>query len=222
VSIDASDFPELTEIAFRLVLLFIPGVLFLLIGRRLFWLLGGFVIGLFALGILSVFLQPEVVEMGFTETGFRFVFEDVPNLPSILVGGVVAFFVGVFLTLRFPRAACGLVGLVGGAVFVFGIFELFAVNYPEPVRRTLILLGGVALAFVGLRNQNQTMILLTTIVGAGIILQGLQLNWNEPIVAIVWLLLMLTGIIFQTNSLRIQQLRAAAARKDTAALVSQN
>lgn len=207
------DFMEMVS---RIALLFIPGVIFLLFGRRLFWLVGGLTVGVIAMGVLSYFLQPDIVNLRLSERGFSFTFEEVPNLPSILIGALIAFVIGIVLTLRFPRPACGLVGFAGGALIVFGIFELYAVSLPEPVRRTLLLLGGIAVAFIGIRNQNQTMILLTTLLGAGLILQGLQLNWNEPIVAIIWLVLMLTGIIFQTNALRLEQLKATAARTASA------
>lgn len=209
---------DLMDILSRLVLLFIPGVIFLLFGRRLFWLLGGLVIGILVMAILSYFLQPDVVDLDFGPKGFRLLFEEVPNLPSILIGAGIAFAVGIFLTLRFPRAACGLVGFVFGNIIVLAILELYAVNLPEPVRRTLMLLGGVGLAFVAIRNQNQTMILLTTFVAAALVLQGMGLNRDEAIIAIIWLVLMLTGIVFQTNDLRVRRLKAAARAAAASAL----
>lgn len=186
------------------------GILVLLHGRRFFWILGGAAVG-FASGIaVALFFEPTAFQMN-PGTGFSIDFQTDPGPPifvAILVGGII----GILLTLRFPKVASGIVGFVGGIVILFIIFELFAVNLPEPVRRTLLLLAGVGAAFVGLRNQNQTMILLSTLLGAGLLLFGSRLDWNDPVSAIIWLLLMLTGIIFQTNALRVQQLKAAAAR----------
>lgn len=213
---------DLMEMVSRLALLFIPGVIFLLFGRRLFWLLGGLVTGILAMAILSYFLQPEVVEIAIDPKGFRLVFEEMPNLPPILLGAGIAFVVGIILTLRFPRAASGLVGFVVGNIIVLGILELYAVSLPEPARRTLMLLGGVGIAIVGIRNQNQTMILLSTFLAAAMVLQGLGLNRDEAILAIVWLVLMLTGIIFQTNDLRVRRLKAGAGRAESAATLTPN
>lgn len=190
---------------------FAISVSLLLWGRRLFWILGGLAFALAGVIAFAVIFEPSAVELRpLTTTGFYFDIEFETTPPAVFVVAVVAAVIGIVMTLRFPKLAGGVVGFALGTFFLVLAFQLFAVNLPEWVRRSLILIFATFVAIVALRQPPDSMIILSTLFGANLFVDVTRVDWNSPLSAFVWLLAALVGIIFQTNALRVEQRRQEA------------
>lgn len=208
------SFGDQIELNLLLAISFIIGLVLLLLGRRVFWALAAVTLAVVGIIIVTFVLNPSALQVTETAKGglsFDLADESISTIPaaiSALVGGVI----GIFLTIRFPKVASAIVGFFGGAFILFVIFELFAFDMPEWVRRSLFIIFGALVAIIAQRQPAETMIILTTIVGASILVQVSRLDVNSPVSAFAWLILMFVGIIFQMNTLRVQQRRAAAGK----------
>lgn len=207
--------PEFINILELLASLII-GLVLLLLGRRVFWALGGVAVA--AVGVvIAVFLfEPSSLTVSTRESGFSVLINPRTFSIPIAVGIVLGFLIGVFLTIRFPKLAGAIVGFVSGALILYIIFELFGFLLPEPVRRSLFIIAGTIVAIVAIRQTQETMIILSTLLGANVLLEVSQLSLNSPSSAFVWLFLMLFGIIFQMDRYRKEQHRSAARRGSSA------
>jgi hypothetical protein len=101
----------------------------------------------------------------------------------------------------------GLVGFVAGAFILLVILDLFQFPIQEWVRRSLIIIGAVALSIIAMRQPSQTMIIISCVLGADLLITSFQANVNSPLSAFIWLVAVLAGIIFQVNSLRLERLK---------------
>lgn len=189
---------------------FAIGLVFLMFGRRVFWMMGGAAFAVTAALIVTLILEPSAVRVASTASGFSLEFLDegltLPTAIGLLVGGVI----GIIFTILFPRIASAIVGFLGGAFILYVVFSLFSFDDPEWLRRSLLIVFGVFVAILAIRQPAETVIILSTTIGAGMLVQVFGLNANSPLSAFVWLILMLFGIIFQTNTLRKQQHKAAS------------
>lgn len=187
---------------------FALGVALLLWGRRLFWILGGLAFMVAGIVIVALIVEPSAFQaQSITSAGFMFEVEFKTTPPAVFVVAVIAAILGIFVTLRFPKLAGGIVGFALGTLFLTLAFELFSVNLPEWVRRSLIVIVGTAVAMVALRQPPETIIILSTLFGANLFVDSTRLDWNSPLSAFVWLFAALVGLIYQTNTLRVQQRR---------------
>lgn len=214
---------ETIEAAVAFLLPLIVGVVLLLWGRRLFWLLGGLVFMVTGLVLIGLLLDPnalDVVARGDMEFEFNLQFSDPPTDAQIGVAVTIAiivlvsFVVGVISSLLVPRAASAVVGFAVGAFFLLLIFELFALEMPEPVRRTLVIICGTVIAIIAYRQSAETMIILSVMLGSKMIVDATSLDLNSPGSAFIWLIALLVGIIYQTGNWRRQQLKQMASRRD--------
>lgn len=206
------SFGDQIELNLLLAISFIIGLVLLLLGRRVFWALAAVTLAVVGIIIATFIFERSALLVTETAKGglsIDLTDESLPIIPAAiaaLVGGVI----GIFLTIRFPKVASAIVGFLGGVFILFVIFELFAFDMPEWVRRSLFIIFGALVAIIAQRQPAETMIILTTIVGASILVQVSRLDVNSPVSAFAWLILMFVGIIFQMNTLRVQQRRAAA------------
>lgn len=191
---------------------FAIGLVFLMFGRRVFWVLGGVAFAITAATILTLILEPTAVRVEGAPLGWSIEFLDQGLAVPTAIGLLVGFGIGVIFTIRLPKIASAIVGFLGGVIILFIILSLFSFDNPEWLRRSLLIVFGVLVAIAAIRQPAETVIILSTTIGAGMLVQVLGLNPNSPLSAFVWLILMLFGIIFQTNTLRKQQHKAAARR----------
>lgn len=200
---------------------FTIGLVLILYGRRIFWVLAGLVFGIAGLFLAAVLLTPAALTTiwnmitGTVTVGRDFTDEPFPLLS--LLGAVVGAAIGILVTIRYPQIAGAVVGFALGAFFLWLAFDLFAFAFPEPVRRTLMIITGTGVAAITYRQPAQTMIILTTMLGSQAILDATRLDLNSPLSAFLWLFSMLAGIIYQTGVWRTEQRKQAERRAATIA-----
>lgn len=202
--------------AVEFIVPFIIGLLLILFGRRVFWLLAGLVFASLGLFLAAVILTPAALTTiwdmitGTVTVGRDFTSEPFP-LWSIL-GAVVGGAIGILVTIRYPQIAGAVVGFALGVFFLLLTLDLFAAAFPEPVRRTLIIIVGIMVAVIAYRQPAETMIILTTMVGAQAFLDATRVDLNSPLSAFLWLFSMLVGIIYQTGVWRAEQRKQTERR----------
>lgn len=195
------------------------GLVLILFGRRVFWLLAGLVFAIGGLFLAAVLLTPAALATiwdmitGTVTVGRDFTSEPFP--PLAIIGAVVGGAIGILVTIRYPQIAGAVVGFALGAFFLALTCDLFAIVLPEPVRRTLIILVGTSVAAIAYRQPAQTMIILTTMLGSQALLDATRLDLNSALSAFLWLFSMLVGIIYQTGVWRTEQRKQTERRAAT-------
>lgn len=195
----------------------ILGLALLLYGRRLFWVLGGLGIGIAGFLLATFLLEREAFQMRPLERGIYFDVNPTNAMVPIIAVGIVAGVLGIALTIRFPKVASAIVGFISGWVLLFLIFTLFSFQTIEWVQRSLLVIAGTLVAVLAVRQPAETMIILSTLIGAIAIVEDARIDLNSPWSAYAWLILMLVGIIFQTKGFRTQQRREAVRRAEQSA-----
>ncbi len=207
-------------------ILIIAGLLVLTVvslfwGRKVFWLFGGFLFGLVGLIVALLLLEPTLITSNFDAGGFYMSIDVETWSVPLIVSTVVSAVIGALFTIRFPRAAAAIVGFGSGALGVIIVLLQFDVVLLEWVRRTLMIVVGTALAVVAVRQTSETMIVISTLFGAGFLMTLTQAEEEAVWAAFLWLAAMLAGIIYQTYTWRKEQhkkLKAAQVKGDAAAV----
>lgn len=161
--------------AIRVVL----GLALLFLGRRLFWLFVG-AVG-FALG---AFVATQLIEAG--------------NVLTILIalgGGLV----GILLALFLQSLAIGLAGFVAGALILQRLIELIGLDVGQ-WNWVVLIIGGIVGAVLAGLLFDWALIILSSLTGAGLLLQPLDLAAPWDLVAFIGLALV--GILAQSVILR--------------------
>lgn len=159
------------------VLALVAGALLLIAGRRLFWLFVGLV-GFFAgLRFAPAFLsgQPEWMQV----------------LVAVLFG-----LLGMFLAVVLQRFAVVLAGFLVGGFFAADLFGVDFAN-PELVGVLVFVAGGIVAAALALWLFEGALILLSSLAGAGLIADGLDLASGTRGLAIIGLTVL--GIAIQAG-----------------------
>lgn len=173
------------------LLLLAAGAALLFAGRRLFWLFVGLV-GFFAgLRFASAFFHGE------------------PGWFQWAVALLAGIF-GVFLALMLQRAAVALAGFFVGGFFVLRLLGL-DLSPPRPVPVLLFGLGAVLAAILALWLFDAALIFLSSLAGAGLVLDALHLR--QGLAGLVFIGLVALGIAVQAG---ITARGAAPARARTA------
>ncbi|PWT88568.1 MAG: hypothetical protein C5B54_10440 [Acidobacteria bacterium] len=163
----------------------LAGILLLLFGRRLFWLF---------VGILGF-----VIGFHFAEKGLGGQTQMVQLLIAVVVG-----IAGALIAIFLQRLAIGIAGFFTGVYLTQLI--LAAGNWQSISWVWLLfLLGGVICAAVSMLVFDWALIILSSLTGAGLIIESLHLSASEQ--GIVFLVLAIVGIFIQ----------AGLHRKDTPA-----
>lgn len=201
---------------------FVIGLPMLLFGRRLFWLLGGLamaviglVIGALVFGVayggdiafridLSEAGEPGVVLSPLMQQNLAVI------VPALIVAFGVGAIIGALILIRFPRAASTLVGFVGGIFLLLQLLDLYSVKLGSWLSFPVTAVAGVVVAIIARRNPDTSLIVLSTVIGTIIIVQGLNFYPYASLSAIATLGLMLFGIIFQTNAMHRRQAKLQA------------
>lgn len=154
----------------------------LVLGRRLFWLF--------------------VAAIGFL-TGLRFaagLFGDQSEWLGVVLG-VILGVAGAGLAVLFQRLAIGVAGFLAGAYVLLSVLEIFGL---EGSTWTLVALlaGGIGGAVLMYIIFDWALIVLSSIAGANLVLEGLQ----PETISMVWLLVLVgLGIIIQAAIRRREQ-----------------
>ncbi len=170
-----------------LIQIVLGGVL-LLAGRRLFWLLAG--AAGFMLGLLltrSLLAEPS---------------ETVMLIVPLATGALFA-----VLALVGLRFVIGFVGFVAGGIGLSWLFSAFSVTPAEPttlLAAAIFIAGGLAGAFLLSRLFELGLVLLSSLLGAGLALRGLDAIVALPDAwgAVPLILLLVIGVAVQLGPLR--------------------
>jgi MFS family permease len=155
----------------------ILGLILLVFGRKLFWLfvaIAGFLFGIQFGGLL---------------------FPDYPQWMRLLVA-LGAGFLGAVLSVLVQRVAFALAGFYGGAYLTLIVVQSFGAGR---VSTPLFVVGGVVGALIATLIMDWAIIVISSLVGAGAVVEGLALG--QPIGIIVFLALGTAGILVQARLL---------------------
>jgi hypothetical protein len=191
------------EIIFVIVISIGLGSIMLLLGRKLFWLLGSLLVASISAGIVAFSIVGVIwMQTGGFQGGIDITQTPLSETPgyaamiiaAAVIGGVVS---AIFLR-RLPRLVAGIIGFVAGIYMLLLAFELYGVAIHDALEALFAISAGVIVAIFAWRNHDTALIVLSTLAGANMIVTGLQFDLSTPVSAILWLVLMLTGIIFQS------------------------
>jgi hypothetical protein len=159
------------------LLLLAIGILFLMLGRKLFWLVVavmGFASGL-ELAAQFIHAESKVVILSLA-------------LAMGILGGILAIFL--------QYAAVGLAGFAAGAHLIPTFSNLLNLQ-GSPNLWLFSLLGGVMMSILALSLLNWALVILSSLVGAGLVCQALTLQQTTAV--LVFVILVAVGIILQSN-----------------------
>jgi Domain of unknown function (DUF4203) len=159
---------------------FLLGVVLLVLGRRLFWLFVGLV------GFFTVY-RASLDSLHLHPSGLR--------LALALAAGLF----GVLLAIFVQRVAVAVAGfLVGGALAAsFLGFDLGHALTAPPWVAVIVLVVGIVAAFLALRLFDLALIVLSALVGAGLVADAA--HWAGPSRLALVLLLALAGMAVQAG-----------------------
>ena len=157
------------------ILIIILGIAVLFFGRKLFWL--------------------YVATLGFL-AGVEFIKMVSPHEPTwvLLIGGLAIGIIGSVLALFFQRVAFGLAGFFAGAYLGILVVHTAGVGGNGIIG---FIVGGLCGAIAALLLMNWALIVFTSFVGAGAIVT--QIPLGQSTLAIIFVVLVVTGIIVQTR-----------------------
>ena len=162
------------------LLLFALGALLLIVGRKLFWLAVA-VIG-FASGL---------------EWAPQFIHDDSKLI--IFVVALAMGLVGAILEVFLQYLAVGIAGFIAGVHLTLALWNFLNLQSTSYLW-LFSLIGGVILATVALSLLNWALIILSSLVGAGLVSQALMLHQSAA--ALVFVLLVVVGILMQSHLIR--------------------
>lgn len=162
------------------------GIVVLLTGRKLFWLF------IAALGFLvGASLGPRFIEAD----------------PAWLIWlfslglGVVGALLAVFL----QRFAISLAGFVGGWYLTMTVMTMYEWHLASPNTDWVVyLIGGLILSGIVSALADLALIVLSSIVGALAIMQGLALNFAPLVTTLILLVLVFVGFSVQSRALHLE------------------
>jgi len=159
------------------ILRILIGILALILGRRLFWLFVG-VVG-FALG-------------------FAFATEFFQGQPDWLIV-VIALGVGLLgalLAVFVQQIAIGVAGFIGGGYITLTVVNALGWD-PGPTAWLPFLIGGIVGLVLIITLFDWALIVLSSLVGAGLIIEAIQLR--EPVEVALFVVLVAVGIVVQAG-----------------------
>lgn len=199
--------PPLEAAPLPLVVVVVAGLALLFFGRRLFWLFVGL-----AGAVITLWLTSRVLHL---ETG-------VASLLAALVAGLV----GALLAVLVQKAAVALMGFLGGAWAVLGLFELLQPGLLGPgrlldfgrlpgepwvVQAVAAVVGGILGALAAAWLFEIALVILTSLAGALLLVEASGLEGLPALGAGAGLAV--AGILAQTASRRRRRREGSPRRR---------
>jgi uncharacterized protein DUF4203 len=159
----------------------VVGLVLLAFGRRLYWLFVGAVGFAFGLSVATKWLgrQPDLV-----------------TLVIALAVGVLGAVLAIFLT----RLAVALAGFAGGAWLAAGLWSAMAAHPPSTVPWLPALVGGILGAVLAGTLFGWVLIVLSSLIGAGLVAEYLPISPGAR--GVVLVVLAIVGVLAQAGALR--------------------
>jgi hypothetical protein len=158
------------------------GIVMLLFGRKLFWLFVA------AIGF--------IVAMDLTMRLF-------PGSGAVtvvaLVAGLVAGVIGALLAIFLQQAAVGVVGFLAGGYIVLGLLDIFGLGQMTTLAWVLAFVGAIVGLVLALGLLEWALILLSSLSGASLIDQSIDLS--RPVTVLVFVVALVVGIVVQAGML---------------------
>lgn len=169
------------------------GIVLLTLGRRIFWLFVaaiGFVVGL---NLSAQFLggQPEWVA---------------------LVIALVAGLIGALLAIFIQQLGVAVAGFLGGGYIAITLLDLLGVQAGGGMAWLPFIIGGIIGLVLAVALFDWALIILSSLVGASLIVQAAQLG--PLITALLFIGLILVGVSIQANLIRDRRPRPARPSKE--------
>ncbi len=168
------------------ILRILIGILVLILGRKLFWLFVavlGFAFGA-ALGTQLFQGQPDWL---------------------ILVIALGAGLLGALLAVFLQEIAIAVAGFIGGGYIALILLNALGQN-PGPASWLPFLIGGIIGLVLMIALFDWALIVLSSLVGAGLILQAIQpIQLRRPIEGLLFIILVVIGIAIQASLMRGDQ-----------------
>ncbi|MBN1992226.1 MAG: DUF4203 domain-containing protein [Anaerolineae bacterium] len=161
------------------ILTIVLGVVVLILGRKLFWLaiaVLGFVLGL-GLGMQFAGGQPDWLAL----------------IIGLVVGGL-----GALLAVLAQKIAVGVGGFILGGYLVMWLINLLGLAWNQWFW-VLFFVGGVIVAVLVLLLFDMALIIVSSLIGAALIVQAV--NLNPLVTGFVFFALLIVGIAAQTKML---------------------
>ena len=163
----------------QVLITILAGCALLFFGRKLFWLFVG------ALGFASGL-----------EAGTQ-LFHGQPQ-STILMGALILGLIGIILALFLQKLAIGIAGFVAGSYLTLSMMHLTTGSHPGPFDWIVVLIGGIIGLVLMLGLFEWAMIFLSSLLGAHLIV--FSVHALASVGLIVFIVLSITGILFQSNS----------------------
>ena len=173
------------------ILRIVIGAALLLLGRKLYWL--------FVAGVGFV-VATELVTR----------FSGIESLALLILIALAAGVVGALLAVWLQRAAIGLAGFFAGGYAVLALLDLARVQVPVLIW-VLALVGAVMGVVVTLVVFDWGLIALSSLAGAGTIVQALDLT--RPMTVVAFLVLLAIGMAVQASLLAQEGRRGQDSRR---------
>lgn len=167
-----------------IVLRVLVGIAFLLLGRKLFWL---FVAAIGFLVVVDMVLR---------------MFPGSVTLTAVLVG-LAAGVVGALLAVFLQQAAVGVVGFLAGGYIILSLMDAFGLGEMTSLAWALAIVGGIAGLILALALLDWALIVLSSLSGAALIVQSIDLG--RPLTVLAFVVVLAVGIVVQARMLRRQK-----------------
>jgi hypothetical protein len=168
-----------------IVLKVLIGIVLLLVGRKLFWLFVaamGFVVAMDLM--VRLFPGPEAGAVTLVA----------------LVAGLVAGVIGALLAIFLQQVAVGVAGFLAGGYIVLNLLDVFGLGEMTVLAWVLALVGAVVGLIIALALLEWALIVLSSLSGAGLIAQSMDLS--RPVAVLVFVVALVVGIVVQARMLR--------------------
>jgi hypothetical protein len=163
-----------------IILRILIGILLLLLGRKLFWL--------FVAGIGFIVAMDLVIRL----------FPDSAILVAV-VAGLVAGVIGALLAIFLQQVAVGVAGFLAGWYIILSLLDAFALAEMTVPAWLLAIFGGIVGFIVALALLGWALIVLSSLSGASLIVQTIDLDRSVTI--LVFVLVAIVGIVVQGRTL---------------------
>jgi hypothetical protein len=176
-----------------IVLRVLIGIVLLLVGRKLFWFFVaamGFVVAMDLM--MRLFPGPEAGAVTLVA----------------LVAGLVAGVIGALLAIFLQRASVGIAGFLAGGYIVLSLLDVFGLGEMTILAWVLAFVGAVVGLVLALALLEWALIVLSSLSGAGLIAQSIDLS--RPLAALVFVVALVVGIVVQARMLREERAEGGA------------